>query len=120
MPDRVIAIYRLRWRIELAFKRPQSGLGIHRLVARNPVMARNWLLAHLILALMIEDAAGEVLDSRPCTLCRPGPPCFTTAFPRRGAISVSRRHPADHRDRAYSIDRIRSMAPFPQPAPTPT
>ncbi len=64
-PERVMAIYRLRWQIELAFKRLKSGLGIHRLVARDPVMARSWLLAHLILALLIEDATGEVLDSPP-------------------------------------------------------
>ncbi len=64
-PDRVMAIYRLRWQIELAFKRLKSGLGIHRLVAREPVMARSWLLAHLILALLIEDVTGELLDSPP-------------------------------------------------------
>ncbi len=70
-PDRVMAIYRLRWQIELAFKRLKSGLGIHRLAARDPVMARSWLLTHLILALMIEDATGEVLDS---PSCRPADP----------------------------------------------
>ena len=64
-PAQVLATYRLRWQIELAFKRLKSGLGLHRLVARDPVMARSWLLAHLILALLIEDAAGEVLDSPP-------------------------------------------------------
>ena len=62
---RVMAIYRLRWQIELAFKRLKSGLGLHRLVARDPVMARSWLLSHLILALIIEDATGEVLASPP-------------------------------------------------------
>ena len=38
-PDRIMAIYRLQWQIELAFKRLKSGLGIHRLAARDPVMA---------------------------------------------------------------------------------
>lgn len=63
----VLAAYRLRWQVELAFKRLKSGLGIDRLLARDPTMARSWLLAHLILALMIEDGASEVLDSPPCT-----------------------------------------------------
>ncbi|MGR3715229.1 MAG: transposase [Thermohalobaculum sp.] len=63
----VLAAYRLRWQVELAFKRLKSGLGIHRLTARDPTIARSWLLAHLILALMIEDGASEVLDSPPCT-----------------------------------------------------
>ena len=64
-PERVMAIYRLRWQIELAFKRLKSGLGIHRLVARDPVMARSWPLAHLILALLIEDAAGAESSTLP-------------------------------------------------------
>ena len=63
----VLAAYRLRWQVELAFKRLKSGLGIDRLLARDPTMARSWLLAHLIFALMIEDGASEVLDSPPCT-----------------------------------------------------
>lgn len=62
----VLAAYRLRWQVEVAFKRLKSGLGIDRLLARDPAMARSWLLAHLILALMIEDGASEVLDSPPC------------------------------------------------------
>jgi hypothetical protein len=62
----VLAAYRLRWQVELAFKRLKSGLGIDRLLARDPTMARSWLLSHLILALLIEDGASEVLDSPPC------------------------------------------------------
>lgn len=65
----VLAVYRLRWQVELAFKRLRSGLGIDRLLARDPAMARSWLLSHLILALMIEDGASEVLDSPPCAWC---------------------------------------------------
>lgn len=64
-PD-VLAAYRLRWQVELAFKRLKSGLGIDRLLARDPAMARSWLLSHLILALLIEDSASEVLNSPPC------------------------------------------------------
>lgn len=61
----VLAAYRFRWQVELAFKRLKSGLGIDRLVARDPAMGRSWLLSHLILALLIEDGASEVLDSPP-------------------------------------------------------
>lgn len=60
-----LAAYRLRWQVELAFKRLKSGLGIDRLVAREPAMARSWLFSHLILALLIEDGASEILDSPP-------------------------------------------------------
>lgn len=43
----------------------RAGWGIDRLLARNPAMARSWLLSLLILALLIEDGASEVLDSPP-------------------------------------------------------
>lgn len=85
---RIMEIYRLRWQIELAFKRLKSGLGIHRLVARDPQMARSWLLSHLILALIIEDVAGEVLDSPPCALRWRQEASFPLAFARRFASSV--------------------------------
>jgi len=62
----VLDVYRLRWQIELAFKRLKSGLGIHKLPARDVRLARTWLTAHLILALMIEEAVTDVLDSPPC------------------------------------------------------
>jgi hypothetical protein len=53
----VLAAYRLRWQVELAFKRLKSLLGFDRLPAKSEALARSWLLAHLILALLIDDAA---------------------------------------------------------------
>ena len=73
----VLAAYGLRWQVELAFKRLKSGLGIDRLPARDPATARSWLLTHLTLALLIEDAAGEVLDA-PCAPGRPRAPRHVT------------------------------------------
>ena len=46
----VLAVYRLRWQIELAFKRLKSLLHIDRLPARSERGARSWIYAHLILA----------------------------------------------------------------------
>ncbi len=56
------ALYRLRWQIELAFKRLKSVLHIDRLPAKDPDLARAWLYAHLLLALLL-DAAMSELDS---------------------------------------------------------
>lgn len=70
----VLATYRLRWQVELAFKRLKSGLGIGRLLARDRQLGRSWLLAHLILALLIEDAASEILDAPPVRLAGPTRP----------------------------------------------
>lgn len=62
----VLAAYRLRWQVEIAFKRLKSGLGIDKLPAKDPGLAQSWLMAHLILALFIEEAASDLLDSPPC------------------------------------------------------
>jgi hypothetical protein len=61
----VLAAYRLRWQVELAFKRLKGLLGLDRLPAKSDALARSWLLAHLILALLIEDAARDHLPDSP-------------------------------------------------------
>ena len=61
----VVRLYRMRWQIELAFKRLKSLAGFAELRARDPRLARTWLLAHLIAAVLIEASLGEALDSPP-------------------------------------------------------
>ena len=62
----ILALYKMRWQIELAFKRLKSLLNIDRLPARNANLARAWLNAHLLLALLIDDMTQQLLDSPPC------------------------------------------------------
>lgn len=62
----VLAIYRFRWQIELAFKRFKSLAGLDQLPAKNPNLARAWIYARLIVALIAEQIAGQVPDSSPC------------------------------------------------------
>lgn len=59
------ALYRLRWQIELAFKRLKSILRLDRLPAKDHNLARAWITAHLLLALLIEDTAAEMAESSP-------------------------------------------------------
>jgi hypothetical protein len=61
----VLAAYRLRWQIELAFKRLKSLLHIDRLPTWTERGSRSWLYAHLILALLCDDLSQEFLDSSP-------------------------------------------------------
>jgi len=83
--EEVLAAYRLRWQVELAFKRLKGLLGLDRLPAKSDALARSWLLAHLILALLIEDAARDHLpDSPPCGDNPSAPPSLALA-PRRHA-----------------------------------
>lgn len=53
----MLAAYRLRWQVELALKRLKGLLGLDRLPAMSEALARSWLLAHLILALLIHADA---------------------------------------------------------------
>jgi hypothetical protein len=61
----ICAVYRLRWQIELAFKRLKSLIGIDRLPTRTEAGGLSWLYAHLILLLLTEDICQEVLESSP-------------------------------------------------------
>jgi len=61
----VVRLYRMRWQIELAFKRLKSLGGFADLAAHDPRLARSWLLAHLIAAVLIEASLSEALDFPP-------------------------------------------------------
>jgi hypothetical protein len=61
----VVRLYRMRWQVELAFKRLKSLGGFADLTASDPRLARSWLLAHLIAAVLIEASLSEALDSPP-------------------------------------------------------
>ncbi|TWS92692.1 IS4 family transposase [Reyranella sp. CPCC 100927] len=63
--NQIFELYRLRWQIELAFKRLKSLLHFDELQAKHPELARTWLLAHLIAALVIDDHVTEALDTPP-------------------------------------------------------
>lgn len=54
------ALYRLRWQVELCFKRLKSILRIDRLRARDEGLVKTWVHAHLLLALLIDDIHSEV------------------------------------------------------------
>lgn len=64
--DEVLALYRTRWQIELAFKRLKSLIHIDRLPAKDPNLAKAWLYSHLIFALLIDTFSSKALDSPPC------------------------------------------------------
>jgi len=68
-------LYRVRWQIELAFKRLKSILHLDRLPAKNPDLARTWITAHLLVALLIDHTAAELAEFPPS-----GPLNLTPAF----------------------------------------
>lgn len=68
----VLALYRVRWQIELVFKRLKSLLDLAALPAKDPDLARSWIYAKLIVALLLENVCHDALDSPPCA--EPIPP----------------------------------------------
>ena len=61
----VLAVYRLRWQIELAFKRLKSLLQMGKLRTKTEAGTRCWLYAHLIVALLGDDLSQDFLESFP-------------------------------------------------------
>lgn len=67
-PADILALYRFRWQIELAFKRFKSLAGLDMLPAKKPELARAWIYARLIVAIIAEQIAGQVPESSPSGL----------------------------------------------------
>ena len=61
----ICAAYRLRWQIELAFKRLKSLLHIDQIPTRTKQASRSWLLSHLVLALLCDNISQQMLESFP-------------------------------------------------------
>ncbi len=61
--DKVLALYRLRWRIEIAFKRVKSLAGLAGPPGECPEVAKAWVLCHLIAALLTEAQLAAFGDS---------------------------------------------------------
>ena len=88
----VLALYRFRWQIELAFKRMKSLAGLAGLPAKKPELAQAWLYARLIVALIAEQIAGNVPDSPPSGGRTGAPKPFALAPRQDGPRRYPRRH----------------------------
>lgn len=59
-PRRVAALYRLRWQIEIAFKTLKSTFRMRDVPAKDPDLARAWILANLATALLASNLARAI------------------------------------------------------------
>ena len=57
--DDIPELYRLRWRVELAFKRLKSTCGLSGPPGKDERSAKPWILAHLLLIIPLEPAVDE-------------------------------------------------------------
>jgi len=88
----VLMLYRLRWQIELLFKRTKSLAGLDTLPAKKPDLARAWIHARLIAVLLAERIAGQVPDSPPFAPRKAAPKPVPLAARQDGARQHPRRH----------------------------
>jgi hypothetical protein len=61
----VLETYRFRWQIEMAFKRLKEILPLRRVPVKDPDLAKTYLLANLLAALLTEDLARDFLAFSP-------------------------------------------------------
>lgn len=59
----ILALYRLRWRIEIAFKRLKSLIGLAAPPGFRENSAKPWVLTHLLMILLLEPFVDELEDS---------------------------------------------------------
>ena len=88
----VLALYRFRWQIELAFKRMKSLAGLAALPAKKPELAQAWIYARLIVILLAEQIAGQVPDSPPSEPDNTGRKPIALASHENGPRRRPRRH----------------------------
>ena len=61
----VLALYRMRWQIELCIKRLKSLLNFDHLRAKDPTVVQTYLLAKLLIALMLDTTINHVSPQYP-------------------------------------------------------
>lgn len=81
--DKALELYRLRWQIEMAFKRMKGLLRLGDLPVKDPQLAHGYLCAKLLAALMLEDLTQDFLAFSPSG----------SAGPDKAGVSVA--NPAD-------------------------
>ena len=56
----ILDLYRVRWRIEIAFKRLKSGAGLGPPPSENTAVAKSYIYCHLLVALITDSLLGEI------------------------------------------------------------
>ena len=59
-PEMILSLYRLRWQVEMVFKRYKSLLALGSIPVRKKESCRAWLQGKMLLALLIEKFLGNV------------------------------------------------------------
>lgn len=82
--SQLLELYRLRWQIEIAFKRLKSILGLGHLPKQDPQSCRAWLHGKLFIALLVEIMVEEARLFSPW-----GYPLPDLSYPGTDVVSVA-------------------------------
>jgi hypothetical protein len=63
--ERITELYGNRWQVEIGIKRLKTLGRVDELPCADPILARTWLLAHLIAAVLTDDLANEIVGFPP-------------------------------------------------------
>jgi hypothetical protein len=80
----VLALYRLRWQVELLFKRLKSILDLNQLRAKGPALAQTYLLGKVLAALIIEAMTDQATSRHPALFTDTGYPISAWRWTRIG------------------------------------
>ena len=94
--EKVLELYRMRWQIEMAFKRMKGLLHLGDVPVKDPRLAHGYLCAKLLAALMLEDLTQDFLafspsgpagaDTASVPLENPAGPSRRDGFCLKGAV----------------------------------
>lgn len=95
-PEHVVASYRDRWQVEIGFKRLKTLGRLDELPSSDPALARTWLLAHLIAAVLTDDLANEIVGFPPSQGRQQASPPIALARMGQGEGDIAGRHTASN------------------------
>lgn len=86
--QQALELYRMRWQIEMAFKRMKGLLHLGDIPMKDPQLAHGYLCAKLLAALMLEDLTKDFLAFSPSGSAEP----VKARLPVESAANPPRRH----------------------------
>ena len=104
----VLELYRLRWQVELVFKRLKSILDLDQLRAKGPLLAQTYLLGKVLAALILDTMSDEALQRYPALFSNTHRPLSAwrwTAVGRDFLYQAVRGHVSWHR----FLDKLPSL-----------